>query len=182
MGFYPVQCLSSQRVQLPSLVGGENNRTDVCSVVILGDRDYFPALIRAIDGAQREIIMSFFYFKTNGYKGNYPDQVLNHLLKASKRGVSVRILLDRGKYAASEMDRYNRETADRLRGSGITVAFDSPHTTTHTKVVVIDGHIVLIGSHNLTASALKYNHELSVLIESPAVAREMIRYINSLFP
>ena len=149
---------------------------------MLDDRDYFPALIRAIDSAQREIVMSFFYFKTNGYAGNYPDKVLRCLVRASKRGVSVRILLERGKDAASEIDRHNRRTAERLRGNGITGAFDSPHITTHTKVIVIDGHSVLLGSHNLTASALKYNHELSVLSESPAVAREMIRYIDSLFP
>lgn len=182
MGFYPVQCIPSQRAQMPSLAGGKLHTTDVCSVVILGDRDYFPALIRVIDSAQREIVMSFFYFKTNGYKENFPDKVLDGLIRASKRGVSVRILLERGKDTASAVDKHNRETAARLQRNGITVAFDSPRVTTHTKVIVIDGHSALLGSHNLTASALKYNHEISVLIESPALAQKMIRYIDSLFP
>ena len=182
MGFYPDQCLSSQRVQSQPLETGKDHSTDACSVMMLHDRDYFSSLIRAVDGAQREIVMSFFYFKTNGYKDNYPDIVLDHLIRASKRGVSVRILLERGKDASSKVDRHNRETAARLRGTGIIVAFDSPRITNHTKVIVIDGRSVLLGSHNLTASALKYNNELSVLIESPAVAREIIRYIDSLFP
>ncbi|MBN2256182.1 MAG: phospholipase [Deltaproteobacteria bacterium] len=181
MGWFSGQAWASSGVQNRS-VAGESTVHDVSSVVILGDGDYFPALIRAVDGAQREIVMSFFYFKTNGYEDNYPDRVLDRLKKASRRGVSVRLLLERGKNAASEVDRHNRNTAARLRGSGITVAFDSPGTTTHTKAAVIDGRTVLLGSHNLTASALKYNHELSVLIVSPAVAREVIRYLNSLFP
>jgi phosphatidylserine/phosphatidylglycerophosphate/cardiolipin synthase-like enzyme len=60
------------------------------------------------------------------------------------------------------------------------VVFDSPGTTTHTKVAVIDGRYIFLGSHNLTNSALKYNHELSVFIDSPELAGKTLRYIDSL--
>jgi phosphatidylserine/phosphatidylglycerophosphate/cardiolipin synthase-like enzyme len=181
-GLCPGQAPASSELSGPSLEGEKRAVSDTCSVELLGDGDYFPALIRAIDGAQREIVMSFFYFKTNGYETNFPDRILHHLRNASRRGVSVRLLLERGRDATSAVDRHNRDTAARLRGSGITVAFDSPYRTTHTKAAVIDGTTVLMGSHNLTASALKYNHELSVKIVSPAVAREVIRYMDTLFP
>ena len=36
--------------------------------------------------------------------------------------------------------------------------------------------------HNLTQSALKYNNEMSVMIESPQVAAEALEYIKSLLP
>jgi len=51
----------------------------------------------------------------------------------------------------------------------------------HAKVVVIDGRCVVIGSHNWTESALRYNHEVSVLICSSDLAKEVKEYIESLW-
>jgi len=150
-------------------------------LMLLEDGNYFPALMRAVDGAKSEIVMSFFLFKTNGYRTSYTDRLLAGLVRAAKRGVRVRIILERGDDTkGSLVDTSNRETAARLRQEGIDVAFDSPRVTTHTKVAVIDERYILLGSHNLTNSALKYNHELSVFIDSPSLAGETLRYIKSL--
>ena len=46
--------------------------------------------------------------------------------------------------------------------------------------MVIDGRYVYIGSHNFTQSALKYNHELSVMIDSPELSAEVTSYLNNL--
>jgi phosphatidylserine/phosphatidylglycerophosphate/cardiolipin synthase-like enzyme len=59
----------------------------------------------------------------------------------------------------------------------VKVYFDSPEKTTHTKLIVIDQRLVLLGSHNLTQSALKYNNEISVLINRPELAREARTYM-----
>lgn len=150
-------------------------------VRLLEDGDYFPALMKAIDGAEREIAMSFFLFKTNGYRANYPDRLAAALARAAGRGVQVRVLLERGKGTEDSLvDTSNRKTAERLSREGIEVRFDSPNVTTHTKVAVIDGRHLFLGSHNLTSSALKYNHELSVYIDSPLLAGKILRYIDSL--
>jgi phosphatidylserine/phosphatidylglycerophosphate/cardiolipin synthase-like enzyme len=150
-------------------------------VRLLKDGDYFPAFMEAVDGAKSEIIMSFFLFKTNGARTGYTDRVFAGLVHAAKRGVRVRITLERGNGTGdSQADASNRETAERLREEGIEVDFDSPRVTTHTKVAVIDRRYIFLGSHNLTNSALKYNHELSVCIDSPRLAGEILRYIESL--
>ena len=145
-------------------------------IALLRDGEYFKMLLKAIKGAEKEIEMAFFLFKTNGYRNNYPDILLHHLVKAAKRGVRIRVLLERG----DNIDKSNRETALRLRKGGIDVSFDTPDITTHTKVIVIDGRYTFLGSHNLTASALKYNHELSLLIDSPELARNALHYIDTL--
>lgn len=151
------------------------------SVRLLEDGDYFTAFKEAVDGAQREIVMAFFLFKTNGSRTGHTDRLLAALVRAAGRGVRVRIVLERGRGARdSQVDASNRETAARLKQQGIDVAFDTPRTTTHTKVAVIDGRHIFLGSHNLTNSALRYNHELSVLLDSPSLAGEILRYIDSL--
>lgn len=152
-----------------------------CHVTLLKDTSYFPVILDMIDKAQSEIVMSFFLFKTNGYRDSYPDKFLQHLIKAAKRGVTVTVILERENGSRSTLNKNNRVTARRLRKGGIHVCFDSPFTTTHTKAIVIDRRYTCLGSHNLTNSALKYNHEISVLIDSPLMAEKTLHYINSLY-
>jgi phosphatidylserine/phosphatidylglycerophosphate/cardiolipin synthase-like enzyme len=147
---------------------------------LLADGEYFKAMQEALEDAQSEIVMSYFLFKTNGYRSSYPDMILSRLIAAAKRGVKVKIVLEREKDQNSMINRNNGETAERLRRGGIEVLFDSPETKTHTKVAVIDRRYVFLGSHNLTSSALQYNNELSFVIDSPQMAREALEYINAL--
>jgi phosphatidylserine/phosphatidylglycerophosphate/cardiolipin synthase-like enzyme len=174
----------SSPVLIPSIQGATTFSDDTISnipnespIKLLRDGEYFATLLQAIKGAEKEIEMAFFLFKTNGYRNNYPDILLHHLTKAAQRGVRIRVLLERG----NNIDTSNGETALRLREGGIDVSFDTPDITTHTKVIVIDGRYTFLGSHNLTASALKYNHELSLLIDSPELAMEALHYIDTLY-
>jgi len=43
--------------------------------------------------------------------------------------------------------------------------------------VVIDRRLILLGSHNFTQSALKYNNEISILLDSPDMAEDTRNYI-----
>ena len=107
--FYPVLCgmlLFFLFLPAPSELGvqwgeagkrGEPLSLQNSSIILLKNREYFPALKEAIDKAKREVALSFF-------------------------------------------------------------------------------------RHNLTHSALKYNNEMSVMIESPQVAAEALEYIKSLLP
>jgi HKD family nuclease len=174
----------SSPVLIPSTQGATTFSADTIAgipnephIKLLRDGEYFATLLQAINGAEKEIEMAFFLFKTNGYKNNYPDILLHHLTKAAQRGVRIRVLLERG----NSINTSNGETALRLRKGGIDVSFDTPNITTHTKVIVIDGRYTFLGSHNLTASALKYNHELSLLIDSPELAMEALHYIDTLY-
>lgn len=153
-----------------------------CAVTLLENRDYFPTLLEAVDNARKEIILSFFLFKMGKRPNNYPEILTEHLKKAAKRGVRIEIVLERSDKISSDVDQDNRETAGLLKDPGIFIYFDYPQRTTHTKVIVIDSRYTIIGSHNLTQSALKYNNELSVMIDSRAVAEETILYIKALHP
>ncbi|MDO8723813.1 MAG: phospholipase D-like domain-containing protein [Syntrophales bacterium] len=152
-----------------------------CSVTILENRDYFPALKDAIDRANKEITLSSYHFKTKGPPGNYPNVILTSLMDAAKRGVKVTILLEQSR-DDTENTGDNRETMGKLRKAGLIVYLDTPEKTTHTKMAVVDGKYTFIGSHNLTQSGLQYNNEISVLIDSPQAAAEASDYIKSLIP
>lgn len=146
---------------------------------ILPDEEYYPNLLDAIAGAKYEITMAMFLFKITDSPKNQPTAVLKELIKARQRGVKIRILLEESGYDDG-INEENHRTARKLSRNGIKVSFDSPKTTTHTKLVVIDGRYVFVGSHNLTHSALDRNHEFSLLVDNRALAQETLFYIRKL--
>jgi phosphatidylserine/phosphatidylglycerophosphate/cardiolipin synthase-like enzyme len=148
-----------------------------CQVILLTNEDYLPALIKAIDEAQSEIFVSIFSFKAGVHKNSYPDRVLMHLAKAVKRGVDVKVILETTGRFNDELNTQNRQTGKLLEEQGVKVYFDSPRTTTHTKMMVIDERVLILGSHNLTQSALKYNNEISIMLSSPDLAKGARNYM-----
>lgn len=155
---------------------GQNSPTG-SHEIILTNEDYFPALLRTIDEAQNEIFISIFSFKVGKHKNSYPDRIASHLAKAVKRGVKVYVILETTESKSDELNIQNKQTGKLLEEKGVNVYFDSPRQTTHTKLVVIDQHLVLLGSHNFTQSALKYNNEISILLDSPYMAQNARNYI-----
>jgi phosphatidylserine/phosphatidylglycerophosphate/cardiolipin synthase-like enzyme len=151
------------------------------SVTLLKNRDYFQALSAKIHEARKEVVMAFFLFKTNGRSQSYPEIILRELGEAVRRGVRVVVVLEQDEKPGSTVNRDNRDAAERLKKVGVEMHFDSPKKTTHTKLAVIDRRYTFVGSHNLTQSALKYNNELSVLVDSPALAEKTLNYIKSLY-
>jgi len=152
-------------------------QTDGCPAIILTNEEFMPALIHSIDEAQREIMMSIFSFKAGHHKNSYPDQIANHLARAVKRGVNVLVILERTDEPSDDLDIQNRKTGKLLAEKGIKVYFDSPKKTTHTKLIVVDQRQIFLGSHNFTQSALKYNNEISVLLERSDLAQDARSYI-----
>lgn len=143
---------------------------------LLENGAYSGALITRIREAKRRIICAFYLFKVGEGRGNLPSIIAAELIKARQRGVDVTVILDVGKSVKLE----NRVVASRLAQNGVRVVFTSRHRTTHVKAVAFDDRYVVIGSHNLTQSALAHNNELSVLIDSPELAAKVRRYLDEI--
>ena len=77
--------------------------------------------------------------------------------------------------------RRNIETGNLLTKGGVAVAYDPLAITTHTKLLIIDGKISIVGSTNWTYNALDKNHEASVLIQSSEVASNLQDYFQSVW-
>jgi phosphatidylserine/phosphatidylglycerophosphate/cardiolipin synthase-like enzyme len=149
-------------------------------VTLLPNREYGEALLSGIRQARTTITFCFFVFKLGEGKHNIPRQLVTELVTARRRGVDVTVLLEQDDGSRDRINEQNRQVAAELSRGGVKVIFDSPRTTTHVKAAVIDRRLVFLGSHNLTQSALRHNNELSVLIDSPETAAEVLRYLNRL--
>jgi phosphatidylserine/phosphatidylglycerophosphate/cardiolipin synthase-like enzyme len=152
-------------------------QSDKCKAVILTNEEFLPVLLKSIDEAQDEIIISIFSFKADENKNSYPDRIASHLARAVKRGVKVLVVLETTSDKSDGLYIQNRKAGKFLEEKGIKVFFDSPRKTTHTKLTVIDQRLIFLGSHNFTQSALKYNNEISVLLDRPDMAQNVRNYI-----
>ncbi|MFH1216591.1 MAG: phospholipase D-like domain-containing protein [Pseudomonadota bacterium] len=148
-------------------------------IIMLPDGKYYDTLVDFIRRANHSIDMVMFLFKTTSSPQNRPSLLIKELEKARKKGVVIHILLENSGYDDS-INKENQKVAQALRKSGIKVSFDSAKTTTHAKIVVIDRRYAILGSHNLTHSALAFNHEFSLLIDNTNLASELTQYIESL--
>lgn len=150
------------------------------SVVLLRNSDYLDALVQGIRKARQSVVCSCYLFKIGTSREDQPRLIADELIRARQRGVAVTLILEEEGRHPDELNAANHDTAVLLRRGGVTVRFDSPWVTTHAKAVVIDNRHVYLGSHNFTQSALTRNNELSLLIDSPALAAEITGYLNLL--
>lgn len=147
------------------------------SVRLLLDDAYFTALVPALRQARQRIDIAMFVFKVNNaFPDNRPAMIVRELADAAKRGVKVQVVLERSK-KDQKINATNEQVTKLLRHAGVTVRFDSPRTTSHGKLVVIDRRLVFLGSHNFTHSALSRNHEISVLMEDSGLAQQLLQTV-----
>ena len=151
---------------------------DVKQMELLQDQGYFPEVLRLINSAQNSVRVCMFQAVFYPLQSDSPsNQLLNALIAAHSRGVKVEVVLDNGG-SLGEVAKSNTETAHLLKKAGVEVFFDSEEVTTHTKFLVIDNSIAVLGSTNWTYHALAKNHELSAVVYSPEAARRMNDYFE----
>ena len=149
-------------------------------VHVLENEKYFPALMEKIRGAKKSIKICMYLFKTTDSPNNLANQVLDALAGAAKKGVAVEALLEANDRPDDNLNDHNRQTAGKLRKAGIKARFDRRDVNTHSKLVVIDGEWVFVGSHNLTHTALSRSHETSLMVRSRELAEYFSRYIEDI--
>lgn len=109
-------------------------------------------IISLIDGAQSSLDIEVYVFTSK--------DVIQALERARARGVAIRVIIER-----NVMGAQNGATYRRLASEGFNVRYARPDVAlTHSKFIIVDGRAVLVGSHNLSNSALYDNREASVII------------------
>jgi phosphatidylserine/phosphatidylglycerophosphate/cardiolipin synthase-like enzyme len=87
------------------------------------------------------------------------------LLEAEKRGIDVRVVVDKSQATA------NYTAATFLANDGVPVRVDYQYAIMHDKFIVVDGQEVETGSFNFTAAAERANGENIIVLHDPAIAQ-----------
>ena len=113
-----------------------------------------------IGGARSEV-------RVQAYGFSAPD-ILAALADARARGVDVAVILDK-----SDRKRLCGQDSELL-AAGVPIWIDHLPGIAHNKVIVIDRHLTIGGSYNVTRSAETRNAENVTIIDSPAIAARFL--------
>ncbi|MFQ5965284.1 MAG: phospholipase D-like domain-containing protein [Candidatus Scalinduaceae bacterium] len=147
-------------------------------VIPLVDEEYYPEVHKALTNAKKSILCVMFMAKIDPRHTEGDEyQLVLDLIAAHRRGVNVLVIFDQNvKFwengrKSNTIERKSEYAYELLSRSGVPVFYDNEKRVTHNKVLVIDKYITIIGSTNWTYSALRKNHEASVMIKSKSIAR-----------
>ena len=145
----------------------------VFDVVFLTNEDYLSVLRETIHEAKRSIYVEMYLIRPGPSDDHPVNTILSDLSSARKRGVQVRVVMD------SHFGKDNERAAEKLKAGGVwDVQFDDPDVTNHTKLVMVDDEILIVGSQNWTLSALRASNESAVYVRDPALAAELQRKLK----
>jgi hypothetical protein len=115
--------------------------------------------------------------------------LLSELIKAKKRGVAVKVILDqnidfvRKRYASDwRAQRKSYWCFKMLKDAGIDVSYDDITNYTHAKAIIVDEEIVISGSANWTQAGLARSVEVNTLIKSKEFVKELLAYFAKIKP
>lgn len=156
-------------------------------VIPLVDGDYYPQVHEALTTAKKSIMCVMYMADINPkYNRGWEYNLVHDLINAHRRGVNVTVIFDQnimfwetGK-KQKKTERKSSEAYELLKKNGVPVYYDSNDRVTHSKILVIDDYITIVGSTNWTYSALKKNHEASVLIKSRSVAEAFLEKLRTI--
>lgn len=152
-------------------------------VVDISGAKYFPAVKEALAKAEKSINMVMYQVSLRPYdKTSQVYSLVDELIKAHKRGVEVKVILDQNIdfVGGGVINRWVTEGKNSrcfrvLKEAGVDVQYDDLTTYTHAKVLVIDNETVILGSANWSESAFNKNFEVNTLIKSKELASEILR-------
>lgn len=132
--------------------------------------DFNSIVLPLLSNAKEEILLVIFDWRFESLEAKTAIQLFNRaIIDASQRGVIVRAVVN------------HRGVAQRLLNLGIKAKVLESQRLLHTKMLLIDGKKVIVGSHNYSQSAFTSNYELSVFFDFFENVDELITYFNNLW-
>lgn len=173
--------LAQTTVDIPALQGNK--------LQLIGNwNDALQSIIKDIDGAQSTCHLEFYIWNPGGMA----DEVAAALIRARRRGVICRVLLD----AVGSKDFFRSPFPHQLREAGVEVQSALPSGLVrmwfvrldlrlHRKIVLIDGEVAYTGSLNLVDpryfkqdSGVGQWVDAMVRVEGPAVEALAVTFVS----
>jgi phosphatidylserine/phosphatidylglycerophosphate/cardiolipin synthase-like enzyme len=147
----------------------DDDATADLAVMPANDADYHGLALGAIEQATERVHVIEYVIYNEGPVAT----LLDAMVDAHGRGVEVKLLADEAGYETDVAVSW-------LQSVGIEAKYDSPETTTHNKLIIVDDR-TLVGSHNFSTNAMTVNHESSALVADAAVTDWYEGYFQALW-
>jgi phosphatidylserine/phosphatidylglycerophosphate/cardiolipin synthase-like enzyme len=133
-------------------------------------KNYPKQVIPLLDGAKNSIKVVVFDWRWYENDPGNPCQLFNMaFVRAVRRGVQVQACVN------------SNSIATPLSQNGINVKIPVSEKLMHSKFIIIDDKILVMGSHNFSQSAFTQNMETSMIIDDVVEIQNFITFFNSIW-
>ena len=133
-------------------------------------KNYPKMVIPLIDKAVNSIKIVVFDWRWYSEDPGNPCQLFNaSIIRARKRGVNIQVCVN------------SNAIAKPLTENGIDVRIPISKNLIHTKFIIIDDKILVMGSHNFSQAAFTTNFETSIINTDVGQIQEFILFFHSIW-
>lgn len=133
---------------------------------VLSPDNYLEYALKIIRSAKNKLYFQNQYIKMTAEITAEYDELLNALIeKSNDETIDCRIIL------RSQNANDVRVMLDDLQAVGFNMSKIKVMTNTHTKGIIADNEVVMIGSHNWSNSGVQFNRDASLVIYDGGVAQ-----------
>lgn len=130
------------------------------------DRNNLKVFVQAINRADHEVFIANPYYVP-------PESLASAILSAAKRGVRVRMI------NSETMDQWmvghaQRSYYDELLTAGVKIYLYKKPSLLHSKFMIIDNDLAIVGSSNLDIRSFELSQELSLIIYDEKVIAPLL--------
>lgn len=138
--------------------------------MLLLDDSYITEVTKRVKDAKRSVWICAYTWQ---WFKNSPEKELQQfnalVSRLARNGCDVRAIVHRTNDLAL------------LRQNGIITRTMQDQRLMHTKAVVVDGHTLVLGSHNLTTRGTRENYECSLLIQHNHAVDRFVEYFDKMW-
>lgn len=151
-------------------------------VIKLSDDDYFYFLIDAIKKAKKKIYATIFIVDPLKDLSDKVKKILDELSYAKWKGLTIKLVVGYSNKSFI-IDMCGRATKKYCDTINIPTRFCNPPDdySLHSKYIIIDDDLVIVGSHNWTASDIFSNTEESIAVYSKDTAINLTKEFDELW-
>lgn len=162
-------------------IGGNKTQNSTSPTYItVNNRDYFFNVDTLLKGAHSYIHIVMYEMTNSSDSLSKIELLKRDLINKAQAGVDIKVILEHSGDNYS-LNSYNSDAKTYLEGGGVKVVFDSDAITTHSKLIIVDGRVIVIGSTNWSTSAIEYNNETSIMIDDENIASIYENYFENLW-
>jgi len=131
-------------------------------------KEFPKKVIPLIDSCKKSLKIIVFDWRWYPNDPSNPVQLFNQaIIRASRRGVAVEVITN---FA---------DVVNLLNSEGCKAIKPITKNLIHAKMMIIDGELLILGSHNYTQSAFTMNYEVSVLFDDKPTIDNFLTFFNS---
>ena len=139
---------------------------DPSFVRLLPTRPFGQTILEAVQNARTSIWVSAYYI--SGSATSPIKDFYTVLAEKAQQGLDVVVVSEYGPGTSARVREATYNFARELEQSGIRVLFMNGHRILHKKMILVDNHIALLGSANLTMAGTLQSDEMNAEIRQTA--------------